>query len=1463
MDERTQKQELKHIIEHSDPREIDRDFMDKLLQEIKIKRAILPEEVARMILFLADFPDREWNLAEIVGSMKSNLEEINWRDVYSCFLDVNFNIWTLESLYLIIDCWVYISGIITVPYEIFFKRWKNERAQIYFLRLIIESDERRTQLYSNVFFNRIITLEESRNHRFKSPMTYESNFNCVELFQCIRMLESTPLIELIAKKSPEWCTVGLGFIQPTFSKVFEELLMSFAKGASNSFVFYVLFKNQPELMLQKACFLVKAAISISKVLDILLEQKMLPLVSELLEPAEFCLDIIVLSSVRDHLNLNIWLSNSLTSKRDAFARSLISYLNSKVCRDAEKMFPLSVGVLSVFTTTIEQFLRTLRPETAAMYNEFKSNIPSGLKMQKNKDLRVEEEASNFISQIINSHRGIEGSISQIREFLAGDVFSRELASKIFSALLENYGSLYKLPNSDLVALFYGGLIKEGVLPRTHMKIAVEYVKGSLMYPENEREYSFGFKCLEVFLPSHPSFLSEIEEIETVKNSLIKSELILVDPVSHPVLGLGDIMRLQFKEEIGAEDERKIAEIFESQGPLLLDDRVIVDLSGILMQSDISHDRVLQYIMRNLVSGNNAVFASVVLSLGGDFFSHFVDEVLGFLRILLDHRSRDEIRFCKNLGVTLGLVTLAKNRVITLERFDFKKFVIKFVECRRILFGVTFISNFLKQGNLGLVFKPNNPWLTKIMGILEELHSCTLKPVRREIEMLFDHFSLTLSSRPLRSFTFKSKEYLAEYMIEDKDPITRHVISLALDLSVREISPPIVKKACAVAMQTGMVLFKYMVIEKGTEYVLFRNMVMNLMKSLCFISAQEPIKACISGNVSYFMKLCSLEFSTEQVYKVAMQNQDICCRLIQKAGMSRVNESISSCYDTLMFTTGKSRNIKSVLLESPEHVERINIKAIESGEYQEIKTHLIQLGRKVPCQIRNFVDEEWRGLLGDDREQAFKKILDSIEGSEEKDEECIRLCKYITGHLIKTGSKEGFLFECMEKIFKTSFKTQKEVLGWLIYSNDPRKFSVNLVSKFVEYSLINVAEYDQALSKMPMTEDNLEFIITLLTTLITTEVQICTVYDFICTLEMLAGHSDDNRVFDFFQKISGLMMHIEGTGASEYDEYVRNCRFTTVPEVFLPEFMMRVDYPSSLNIKAAFKVSWDHFIRHHKVPTAYCYLKIDPLPSLIKDRPFEPLKESLAVFLEAYRKRNYLFFKLYTRFIVKLLDVLEDTPKNRSLVYSLLEVLFPSKVPGFVSSFLEILNHRFVSKYFDSEDGVIIAIEVLRCSIHNQKLMYPVTRVILSFRRYPVYIRMYSSYLSYCCPQEYPHLKNFINCFRDKLVPVENQNSFFRLRTALQNRSPIRVTDLGIGKNLWLYLIDNLNDMNAISSTVIESIKFMIERKMYSEEIITVLWIRMKAGDAPEALVACYNEISSIEAYRGFLKSLENRTYNKL
>lgn len=569
--------ELKEILEKREPELISREFMSLIITKIKMKRKIGQQEIAKMILFMADFPERNWNIRVIMEVMKTNLEEVNWRDVYSYFLEEDFNIWSLESLYVIIDCWVCISGIITVPYEIFFKRWKNVRSQIYFIRLLIESDEKKTQLYSNVFFSKIVKLEEIRNSRFKSTLNYESNFNCVELFECIKNLDSNILIEQIAKKAPEWCLAGLSYVYPTFEKFFDDLVVTFFRGSSSNFIFYILFRNIPKVILKKLPKYISNGISLSKTLDVILEQKMLPMVSEDLDPPNICFDIIILSSLRDHLNLGIWLTNNITARKDAFVKLLISYVDLKVhnvldvkvnCDSdnksqnimTDKLFPLTIDMIINITKLIEQNQKQLCFETLTLFSQLKRLIPQAIKFNKGVESNVDEQASAFISSIINSQLSISDGIKNIQNMQKGDLTSKELTFKIFGTLIENYSALYKLPNSDLLAEFYGELIKSDVIPRPFLKIALSYIKESLSFPETDREFHFAFKCLEVFIKKIPKFLSDVEDIEIVRSNLVKKDLILVDQDFYSFLKFGDLLLLCTNYKFNNELEKKLDEL---------------------------------------------------------------------------------------------------------------------------------------------------------------------------------------------------------------------------------------------------------------------------------------------------------------------------------------------------------------------------------------------------------------------------------------------------------------------------------------------------------------------------------------------------------------------------------------------------------------------------------------------------------------------------------------------------------------------------------------------------------------------------------------------------------------------------------------------------------------------------------------------------------------------------------------
>ncbi|WUR02319.1 general negative regulator of transcription subunit 1 CDC39 (CDC39) [Vairimorpha necatrix] len=1498
--------ELKEILEKQDPENVNKDFMIHLLTKLKISRKIGHKEIAKMILFMADFPERNWNIKNIMEVLKSNLEEINWRDVYSCFLEEEFTIWSLDSLYVIIDCWVCISGIITVPYEIFFKKWKNLRSQIYFIRLIIESDEKKTQLYSNVFFTKILKQDETRMTRYKNNLNYESTFNCVELFECIKSLDSNILIEQISKKAPEWCAAGLSYIYPHFEKFLDDLIINFLRGSSNNFIFYILFRNIPKILLKKLSSFISQGISLSKILDVILEHKMLPQVSEDLDPPNICLDIIILSSVRDHLNLGIWIQNNLNSKKDQFAKILINYLEIKIqemnlnqneirndksieninreIKDMnlnnrenlmiDKLFPLTVEILINIVKSIEQNQNKLAYETLTKFNNLKKQIPLVIKLKKGNENNVDEQASSFISSIINSQLSIQDGLEYIKNMQNGDTNMKDLSYKIFTTLIENYQALYKLPNSDLLAIFYGELIKNLIIPKAFLKISLKYLKDSLAFPETEREFHFAFKCLEKFIRTMPKFLEEIENIENVKKNLLKKDLILVDETFYSRITFNELIETSLKINITNEFiniEQKISS--ENLNSANLNDLIF----GIFFNLYKEETPLIFKFLNNL---NQKISANLLIS------------SLQIVNSLLNLTIEKETEFIKKLGKLVGNLTLAKNRIIILDKFDFKKFLIKSVEGRRIKLGIFFISSFLKEGKKGKIFIPKNPWLMSILNLLGNLQTCTLKEIRKEIEELFKYFEIEIKPKEVEFFKFRSREYLLEYKIQlnnTKDitniynnkedlEIFKHAVFLALDFSIREIAEAIIDKACEISIKTGMKLFKSIKIEKGKEFVLFRNLLVNLTKSLCFVSAQEPIRACMSGNISYFLKLVNLEINPEEIHKIVNDNQEICINLIQRAATSKISDCVNEYFKNTEINEGTGNFINLKILENNSHLEKINIKPIEASEFQELKSHFLQISRRKTGTM-DFISEEWHNLIKNNKEEDFEKIKKYILKSEDKDLECTKLCKYLIGHLIKNSShkdiKNGHLqktehpkrgeqdttshtrnnsdmiFIRLKDIFNISNRTQKEVQNWIIYSNDTRKYNEKFISKFIEFQLINLVEFDQALARNIKNEENLEEILNLISNLITGDIQICTVYDFIASLESLANFSDNSKIYDFFQKISSYMFLFENSNLSEFEEFIKSEKYS----IFTDYKKIR-NLPQNLNIKSAFKSSWEHFVRHHKLPTLFCYQKVDLIPQIIKNTISLYIKDTLEVFIDAYNRRNYLFIKFYTRFIIKLLDILDESSENLKIIYDLLNLLKPSSVPFFTTGYLEIMQHKFVKRLFDFN----MAEEILKVLNVNEKFIYPCTKIFMNIKDNKNFLKVYGIYLSYICNYKYIHLRNIFNRYRDNIQYLENQNLYFKIRRMLQSNT-IVLKDFMNNSTFILCIIDNLNEKNLISVYANNILRNFINEKILVNKIITLVWIYNKCECVPLGLKMFYEELKKNEWVVKIIDSLESK-FNK-
>jgi len=108
-------------------------------------------------------------------------------------------------------------------------------------------------------------------------------------------------------------------------------------------------------------------------------------------------------------------------------------------------------------------------------------------------------------------------------------------------------------------------------------------------------------------------------------------------------------------------------------------------------------------------------------------------------------SSSERSLLKNLGSWLGLLTIAKNQPIRSKYLDLKNLILEAYDTGRLIAVIPFTAKVLESCSESRVFKPPNPWLMAVVGLLREIFDLPgLKlNLKFEIEVLFNHLQLTM------------------------------------------------------------------------------------------------------------------------------------------------------------------------------------------------------------------------------------------------------------------------------------------------------------------------------------------------------------------------------------------------------------------------------------------------------------------------------------------------------------------------------------------------------------------------------------------------------------------------------------------------------------------------------------------------------------------------------------------------
>ena len=1371
---------------------ITKENMHNVFIKLKNTRNIEVDEIVDLLKFFVDTSYRNWPIKSILESLCSVFTFINWRNIYELVLDGNRKIGNVNCIKILIDCWTSIASSTTIPYDIFFSKAKiiNSNTTVAFYRIVIDNSSENINLANNIFLTKLISKDEFKT-KHKKTIEFDNNLNCVELFDGITHYKE--LVDIVKIQSSEYLILGiLATINFEFffidSKLDENteylvqttlnLLKNFFEGSTNQFIIHILLDKYKEKIL---LLLNKIDLNLTKTLDILLEHKCLQLVINTMVPFDFCFDIIILCSRRDHLNLEFFIVNNIRNI-DQF----IDYFYKKIIKTTkEKLFPFNQAIIHTILKALnnrKNIDQELSPTSSKKLEEIKTIAIDGI--------QINDKATLFLSEIIQSNIKLEDALEKFDKLM--DEGDSIIGKNIFNLLIENYNSLYKLANSEMIGSFLGHLIKRKIGLSPFINIAIDLIKKSLLTNVSNREHAFAFKILELFYNTNPDNFVELEEIDDIKLELIKKDLIIIDDTPQTPYELIKLIENIVKIEIKINNFEKLKEHIKRE--LSLYNKIIYMSKNSPMIENISICNVypipiiIANILYNLQYNENIDLLYEFVVLKEDILYNKVlfysFEILNKLEMF--SISNEEI-FAGNLGEFLGKLILARNKVILLDTFDANNYILKSIEYRRISVCIYFLTNFLKQGINGMIYVPNNPWLMSILEILNELYFYSLVKIRVLIKDLFDLLGIKLYYKETKQIQHNLGlyNYLSFNGLQTSEAfntnfyIIKKVVSIAFDFSTRETASKLIKTTIEtvnlIVDNSFQTIFCDQQVSKEQSFVLYKNLMINTLKMILSINTIDALKNSMYSNICHFFKL-SLNIIPEDIlFNLIADNVDICNDIIEKAAITLLEEQVECIYKKLINNKNESamysqkivdfvanyieneagtclnnQTIKFMkqlpLLSTPEFYEKKSLRKIENNEYQEIKSFLIQLGRKIPIKKTNFIFEEFPNILNEDKYINFKKVLYYLENkSTNKDDDCISLTKYLIGHVLKNNIEEDFVFEFLYQIFLISNKTKKETVNWLIYSEDESK-NINLITKFIQYNFIFIEEYDQALAKFIMkdnTNEYLYFSLKLLKLLLLGEKVYCNIYNFIYTIEAISKKSDyNNECFEFLKEIEGCMMDFSINNEIQnnlFDELVTKLNFSTSVINFSKELknFLKTD---QFDFNSAMKSSWNHFVLYNG---NYRFFKVDILAHLIKFLGIKYIYYSLEFLVQAYKRRMYLFNKFYCRFFIKWLDYINETPNEvqcyRSIILKILEIICPSNFPIFASQFIEIVNHEIFNSINDSET-MWIAIEIMKTLKYNEKyekLIYDY------FNTREFFLKKYSSYLNGICPDYCINLKNFI------------------------------------------------------------------------------------------------------------------------
>ena len=613
---------------------------------------------------------------------------------------------------------------------------------------------------------------------------------------------------------------------------------------------------------------------------------------------------------------------------------------------------------------------------------------------------TDAEMQDLYKRMYGGEMEVRHIIEVLQEFKTSrDPSRQDLFACMIHGLFDEYVCFgeYPLPPLATTAVLFGGLISCRILANLSLRVGLGMVLEAVRdYSAESSMYKFGLQALLHFLerlPEWPDYCASLAQVpglegteahrkvfEVLNQNDVQSapngEAKGVDNVPNGVLTNGDLDDLLTSDAM-PRDFRSI----NAGEPILPDpcetpndhvqDKVRFVLNNVTKQ-DLTVK--LDDLRGTLEARHHQWFASYLVEERAKFQPNYQELYLELLdgysnKVLwaivlretyisieklfnapLTMNTPTERSLLSNLATWLGSLTIARDKPIKHKNISFKDLLLEAHETQRLILAIPFTCKVLLEARKSVVFRPPNPWLMDIIGVLLELYEhvdlktnlkFSIEILMRDLKVNVNNVKVSTEIRDRLAFEDELQAPILPDGLEGFEDLSlgginrgprnprlspnaiaatlpdigpllvfppssgspanqarlREIVLTAIHRAIVEIIAPVVERSVTIAtIAASNIIHKDFVREADEERVRqsAHRMVQTLAGSLGLVTCKEPLRMSMTNYMrSALVDLPDQSFPEGTLLMCVNDNLDVACSVVEHQAEERALPEIEA------------------------------------------------------------------------------------------------------------------------------------------------------------------------------------------------------------------------------------------------------------------------------------------------------------------------------------------------------------------------------------------------------------------------------------------------------------------------------------------------------------------------------------------------------------------------------------------